>query len=49
MIKNVDIKLHYIEFNILGGGGFFCPFCTRGEGGECRMSTVVHSGGGCST
>ena len=40
----VDIKLHYIELNwIFYGGGFFCPFCPRGQGGgyvECpRLST----------
>ena len=39
----VDIQLHYSEYFM--GGGFFCPFCPRGQGGVCRMSTLVHSRG----
>ena len=50
-LKCVNLLMYHfdeneIHFEILGRVGALSTFCPRGQGGGCKMSTLVHSRGG---
>ena len=45
-----NLPMYYADKNEVHvdilGGVLLSPFCPRGQGGVCKMSTLVHSRGG---